>query len=354
LLALYTGTQVSDLTQVASSDDAYPGAPGGFSALSQAVLSNQTYRIAVDGFDGASGVVYLAYTFTPATVFSLTTSAGAGGQVSPPFGLAVSNSTVVVVATPDLFFEFDSWTGSLSSIANPLSVVVNSNLILTARFRQFVFTDDFETGDLSKLPWTSAPGSPPWTVQANTVLRGNFSAQSGAIGNGQSTSLLLTTNFHDGAASFYLKVSSEPDWDFLSFSVDDVEQQRWSGQVDWTGYSFPLTAGNHKLEWRYSKDASFSSGSDAAFIDNVLLPIGLPIDASTPAYLEMVRQPDGSLLLMVLGQTNRQYVIQGATSLTSPIGWQNLSTNIATGGVIQYVDPGTGTNPIRYYRAIVP
>jgi hypothetical protein len=58
------------------------------------------------------------------------------------------------------------------------------------------------------------------------------------------------------------------------------------------------------------------------------------------------------LLLLIQGQTNREYVIQGAANLTAPIGWQNLSTNTAVGGVIQYVDPGTATNPIRYYRAI--
>src|SRR5437899_11952042 len=43
LLGLYTGTSVSELTTIASNDDAYPDAPGGFSALTQAVRSNQTY-----------------------------------------------------------------------------------------------------------------------------------------------------------------------------------------------------------------------------------------------------------------------------------------------------------------------
>jgi hypothetical protein len=78
------------------------------------------------------------------------------------------------------------------------------------------------------------------------------------------------------------------------------------------------------------------------------------IDASTPAHLQMVRQLDGSLLLQIQGQTNQQYVIQGATSLTPPVAWQNLSTNIATAGMIQFVDPATAANPIRFYRAIVP
>ena len=135
--------------------------------------------------------------------------------------------------------------------------------------------------------------------------------------------------------------------------MDGVQQQRWSGEVDWTSFSFPLPGGTHTLEWRYTKDPSFSSGLDAAFIDNVLLPIRLATDASSPAHLQLQRQADGSLLLLVQGQTNQQYVIQGATNLTLPMSWQNLSTNIATGGMIQYVDPGTGTNALRFYRAIV-
>jgi hypothetical protein len=166
--------------------------------------------------------------------------------------------------------------------------------------------------------------------------------------------LILNTNFNAGPVSFYYKVSCEPNFDFFAFYVDGVERQRWSGEVDWTGFSTPLTAGAHTLEWRYSKDQNGSAGLDAAFIDNINLPFGVPVDDSSAAHLQIVRQPGGSVLLIIQGQTNQQYVIQGATSLTLPISWQNLSTNIATGGVIQYVDPGTGSNMLRFYRAFVP
>jgi len=40
----------------------------------------------VDGFDGASGSVKLHYAFTPAALFTLTTSSEGGGQVSPSSG----------------------------------------------------------------------------------------------------------------------------------------------------------------------------------------------------------------------------------------------------------------------------
>ncbi|MBI3850123.1 MAG: Ig-like domain-containing protein [Verrucomicrobia bacterium] len=351
LLGLYTGGPVANLTTIASNDDAYDGVS--FSQINQAVRNGQTYHIALDGFGGSSGSASLMYLFTAIPVFSLTVTSAGNGNVTPPSGDVAANSTVVLTATPSEFYQFDSWTGSFFSTDNPLSVVVNSDINLTAHFRPISFTDDFETGNLLKLTWSTS-GNVPWLVQTNTVLAGSFSARSGVIGDNQTSSLSFTTNFGGGTASFYFKVSSEQNFDFLNFYVDGVLQQQWSGEVGWTSFSFPLPGGTHTLEWRYIKDANVSLGLDAAFIDNVNLPFSVGIDASTPAHLQMVRQLDGSLLLQIQGQTNQQYVIQGTTSLTPPVAWQNLSTNIATGGMIQFIDPGTATNPIRFYRAIVP
>jgi hypothetical protein len=350
LIGLYTGPNVSHLTTVAGNDDAYPEAIGGFSSLTQAVRASQTYYIAVDGFDGASGDVSLHYAFTPGEVFSLTTSSAGGGQVTPPTGDVVSHSTVTLTGTPDPFYEFAGWTGSFLTTALPLSLVVSSNIELIAHFRPINFSDAFETGDLLKLGWTTSGGA-PWIVQSNTVLAGSFSAQSGDIGNSQTSSLSFTTNFAGGMGSFYFKVSSEPLWDTFGFYVDGIQEQVWSGEIDWTSFSFPLSSGPHTLEWRYTKDPNLSAGLDTVFLDNVSLPIDRPMDVVTPASLQILLRTDGSLLLQILGQTNREYVVQGTTDLTPPTGWQNLTTNVAIGGVIQYVDPGTETNRLRFYRA---
>lgn len=351
LLGLYTGTKVGELTTIAGNDDA-PGAVGGFSALTQAVRSNQTYHIAVDGFDSASGVVFLGYNFTPAAVFNLSINNTGGGHVTPSSGDVVSNSTVVLTATPDQFFQFDNWTGSFLASANPLSVVVNSNINLTAHFRPVVFSDDFETGNLLKLGWTTS-GNVPWSVQTNNVIAGHFAARSGIIGNSQTSSLKLAANFTGGAASFYYKVSSEPGWDFFQFYLDGNLMQQSSGEIDWQQYPFNLAAGTHILEWRYTKDANVSVGLDAAFIDNVSLPSIVGIDAFTPAHLDIMRQSDGGLLLHIHGQTNQQYVIQDTASMIPPVVWQSLSTNIATNGIINFVVSGPAANPTRCYRAIV-
>ncbi len=357
LLGVYTGSQVNALTPVASNDDAYAGAPGGFSRLSVALRSNQVYRIAVDGYDGVSGTVFLNHNFTPGPVFHLTVTGAAGGTLQPTSGDYASNSVVTLEASPAAYYTFSSWTGDVVSFANPFVVTIQSNMTVSAVFKPVVFSDGFESGNFSQLAWTTG-GNQPWVVTTNSTAAGLWAARSGTLTDNQVSSqissLILATNCQAGSGSFEYRVSSEATYDYLKFSLDGVELQRWSGEVGWAKYVFPLTAGSHTLRWDYVKDPTLSAGLDAAFLDNVILPFGIPINASTPATLQMVRQGNGSLLVQVLGQTNQQYVIQGATNLTPPVSWQNLSTNVATDGVIQYVDPSTGTNPFRFYRAIVP
>jgi len=355
-LGVYTGSPVNALTAIASNDDAYAGAPGGFSSLTAAVRSNLVYHIAVDGYGGVSGSVSLQYSFTPAGLFHLTVNGAAGGSLLPTSGDFASNSVVLLSATPAAGYAFSSWSGDVVSSLNPLPLVIQSNLTVTAIFKPVVFTDGFESGNLLGLDWTTS-GNTPWFVTNQSVAAGQWSARSGAMTNNQVnsqvSSLVLTTNCQAGNGSFAYRVSSEAIYDYLKFSVDGVEQQRWSGEVGWASYVIPLAAGTHTLQWDYVKDPSVSAGLDAAFLDNVNLPFGIPINSSTPAVLQIIREPNGSLLLQGTGQTNQQYVIQGAASLTPGSSWQNLSTNVATSGVFQYVDPGTGTNPLRFYRAVV-
>jgi hypothetical protein len=72
--------------------------------------------------------------------------------------------------------------------------------------------------------------------------------------------------------SFYYRVSSEQSWDKFHFLIDDTSQFNASGEIEWTHVAFPISAGSHTLTFRYAKDGSVSSGSDCAWIDNVVLP----------------------------------------------------------------------------------
>jgi len=351
LLALYTGTVVTNLTQIAANDDA-PGSVGGFSEIVQAVRANTLYHIAVDGYDGVSGLVSLNYSFTPATLFRLTVGEAVNGTVAPPSGDYASNSVVMLSAIPAASYKFSAWGGDVVSSQNPLSVVINADMTVSATFEPVEFTDGFESGDFLQMPWTTS-GSTPWIVTNQSVAAGLWAARSGAMTNNevsqQVSSLILTTDFQAGNVSFAYRVSSEPIYDFLKFSLNGVEMQRWSGEVGWATFVFPVTAGTHTLQWDYFKDPTFSDGLDAAFLDNLLLPSGLPIDETTPAVLEIVRLPDGSLLVEVRGQPDREYLIQASTDLTA---WDTIATEVASGGVIQFTDPDSGSYPVRFYRAV--
>src|SRR5581483_4575088 len=202
---------------------------------------------------------------------------------------------------------------------------------------------------LQHLGWASG-GNAHWLIESTNVASGRYAARSAAIGDNQSSSLLLTTNFVGSTGSFDFRVSSELNFDFLKFFIDGILVQQWSGQVGWATYSFPLTTGTHTLEWRYAKDPSGSAGLDAAFVDNVNLPILLPKDSTTAATLTWLQGTDGSLNLNVAGQINQQYVLQISTDL---IHWQDVSTGTAQNGVLR-ISPVTISGSVQFYRVVVP
>lgn len=112
-------------------------------------------------------------------------------------------------------------------------------------------------------------GSMPWIVQASTTHDGVSALQSGAISHSQ-TSVVEAVVDGSGTLSFWWKVSSELGFDFLRFSIDEVEQGKLSGEVDWQQATFNLPGtGVHKLKWAYVKDESKTSGSDHAWLDQV-------------------------------------------------------------------------------------
>ncbi len=349
LLGLYTGNRVDSLTTVAENDDAFDGVK--WSKIRQAVRSNVVYHVAVDGFNGTTGQVQLAYSFSQMNVYTLNLTQTEGGQLVPAPGLLdfEANSSVALTAIPDPGYDFISWQGDIISSQNPLSAFMDHNRAIKAVFSQRQVSDDFESGALTKLPWTSA-GAKGWVVSDVTASRGKFSARSGPITNSQTSSLLLKASFRGGTGGFDYRVSSEPDWDVLSFYVDGVLQMKASGEVAWTGYPLTLSTGDHTLEWRYTKDAANSAGLDSAFIDNVDLPINVPVDATTAARLSITALPGNGIQLFVRGQTNQVYIIQGAW--TFPAQWIPLSTNEARQGEILFSDPLGSSAQQRFYRAI--
>jgi len=129
-----------------------------------------------------------------------------------------------------------------------------------------LIVEDFETGDFSSFDWEMA-GNVPWFITDENAYEGNFAARSGMIDDDQASILVMRDSI-----SFFYKVSSEPEYDFLKFLVNGIEKGSWSGETDWAQAAYEVSTGNNLFIWRYEKDYSVAGGSDAAWIDFIILP----------------------------------------------------------------------------------
>ena len=347
LLALYIGSSVTNLQEIASNDDASPGS--GYSRVSQHVSANQVYYIAVDGLGGDVGSVTLTYTFsTTEVLYSLAVLTPLGGAVLPASGLYLAGTALSLRALPERNFAFVRWE---DLAGNPLSdepilpLVMNRNHEdLQARFRLVNHSDTFSSGDLRKLAWSTS-GHSPWGVE---MVEGQYAARSGPIADRQSSSLVLNTNLYAGTAAFDLKVSSEQGWDWLEFYLNGVRRNRWSGEVDWRTYLFRVNDGPNTLEWRYVKDANFSVGGDVAFVDNVYVPLERQ-NPPPPPEISMSSLPNRTYQFTVLGQPGSRYAIQVSPDL---VGWTGAVTNTLVGATWQWVDATSPAPSRRFYRVV--
>jgi len=134
--------------------------------------------------------------------------------------------------------------------------------------------DSFEEG-ADSYPWNRGTLR-PWVQDSSVSRSGSLSLRSAPVEWRQTSDLLLDVYLPvDDSISFWLKVSSEYNADFLIFTIDGVQHGRWSGGVDWRRRAYAISAGHHTLRWRYVKDDSGNVGSDCAWIDDVHLPMAL-------------------------------------------------------------------------------
>jgi hypothetical protein len=131
--------------------------------------------------------------------------------------------------------------------------------------------EDFEAGFSKDLPWQHF-GRVHWFVTSKDAYSGISSAQSGPIGNSETTSMSVALDCRSGHVSFWFKISSEKSRDYLRFDIDGIEQGRWSGRLDWTEAVFPVNEEMRTFTWRYTKDYSISEGDDRTLVDYIKFP----------------------------------------------------------------------------------
>ena len=174
--------------------------------------------------------------------------------------------------------------------------------------------EGFETGDLSAFDWHYPSVIYAWEVTTQNPYEGQYCAKSTSISDGETTSLYINVEVEqESVVSFYYKVSSENNYDKLYFKIDGSEKNNWSGDVSWAQAAYVLTPGSHELRWEYTKDGSVSSGSDCAWIDNIVFPastIITDVEEVVERHDVMVYpNPANSMLNIALGDAQTDIII---------------------------------------------
>ena len=133
-------------------------------------------------------------------------------------------------------------------------------------------SESFETGDFSAHDWDFS-GNADWEICTDDPWEGDFCIRSGAIGNNADSEISLDImTLQADTISFYRKVSSESNYDYLSFYVDNSLMGQWSGEEAWQLVEYVVPAGMHTLRWVYEKDQGVQNGDDCGWIDFILFP----------------------------------------------------------------------------------
>lgn len=136
----------------------------------------------------------------------------------------------------------------------------------------FAPDEDFETELKSRLNWTNV-GINGWEKDEKEYFDGSRSLRSGIVHDNEFSSLVYPCNISGcDFVSFWSKTSSEPG-DKLQFMIDGLTVGEWSGITEWSFHTYKVEPGTHQVEWRYTKNESGSAGADAAWLDNIFLPV---------------------------------------------------------------------------------
>ncbi len=215
------------------------------------------------------------------------TQAQRNAIVSPPQGLLIYQTNNdpgfyhFKGTTWDLLSSDEKWTQSGVNIHNANSANVGVGTTSpTAKLHVLingttVFDKSFETGTLSPM---TTNGGQYWqrTNVPIDVYSGTWAASTrSALTHDQSSNLRYSATLPiDGVISFAVRTSTENNLDWLTFYIDDVQQDRWSGETSYSVVGFPVPSGAHNFRWTYAKDGAGDGGDNRVAIDNVLITSG--------------------------------------------------------------------------------
>jgi hypothetical protein len=178
---------------------------------------------------------------------------------SLPEGLSISNNLGVIYGIP---------TTATNQFFN-ISVTDDTGMAATNGFSLTIHPTLATALDTTELIWQSTS----WfgqNIESHDMID---AAQSGVIGNNQSSEL-TTTVTGPVRVTFWYRVSSETGWDFLNIYVGDETTPRISdsGDSGWKeGVLDILSYTTQQLRFVYSKDSNTAGFQDCAWVDQVTL-----------------------------------------------------------------------------------
>lgn len=181
-----------------------------------------------------------------------------------------AGSSVSITASASSGYRFDHWelNGAVVDGGDSLITVTMD----AAQYAEAVFVELTlaEVVDCDSLNWSTG-GAAEWGALVGDTSDGEDAACSGSVEGNSTNSWIKTSVYGSGTLSFYWKVSSEADYDWLRFTVDDEIYRAISGEQDWVQVELTITeSGSHTLCWEYVKDKSMLSGSDCGMLDQVV------------------------------------------------------------------------------------
>ena len=187
-------------------------------------------------------------------------------SVSPTSGSSTGETDSITVNFSTTSLAAGTYNGTITVAGGSgvLSKTLAVQLVVnpTASVVTFANAVDYSTATWSQ----TANSTTAWIGQTVVSKDGIDAGKSGAITHNQS-SRVGTTLTGPGTFSYWWKVDSESNWDYLELWMDGVYQRSISGAVDWTQVTAAIASGIHSIEFRYVKDGSINAGADAGWVD---------------------------------------------------------------------------------------
>ncbi len=344
-------------------------------------------------FGGASPSALLA--LAGGTIYGTTTVGGAGAN-GTIFSLTTNGATFAVLRN---FSALHAPTGTNTDGAVPRGGLIlagdklygtasaggaaGNGVVFSIGTNGANFTTLYSFAPLDTLAATNFDGAIPYgglVLWSNTLYGTTFAGGSGGRGtifsvatNGSSFTVLHHFSATDSVTRTNSDGASPSAGLLLSSNV--LYGTASAGGVGAAGAVFALNLGGGQFTTLHSFAALTDAGTNAhgAFPVAPVLRLGnslygtafsggpgaagtvfsIPLPAPPASITNIVSNGNGTVTLYFLGATNSTNVVQAASSLATPVSWQNISTNVAdAGGAWQFTDSNSSSN--RFYRSYAP